>query len=62
MASLAFALQHAVKNNMERIIYVIPYTSIIEQNAKVFSRFIMCVKKAAYRGSWLYFVNCFENF
>lgn len=36
IASLAFALQHAVKNNMKRIIYVIPYTSIIEQNAKVF--------------------------
>lgn len=36
IASLAFALQHAVKNNMKRVIYVIPYTSIIEQNAKVF--------------------------
>ena len=40
VASLAFALQHAVKNNMERIIYVIPYTSIIEQNAKVFSEIL----------------------
>lgn len=37
IASLAFALQHAVKHNMKRIIYVIPYTSIIEQNAHVFS-------------------------
>lgn len=37
IASLAFALRHAVKNRMDRIIYVIPYTSIIEQNAKVFS-------------------------
>lgn len=36
IASLAFALQHAVKNHMERVIYVIPYTSIIEQNAKIF--------------------------
>lgn len=36
IASLMFALQHAVSNKMERIIYVIPYTSIIEQNAQVF--------------------------
>ena len=36
IASLAFALEHAVKNHKDRIIYVIPYTSIIEQNAQVF--------------------------
>ena len=36
IASMAFALNHAVKNGRRRIIYVIPYTSIIEQNAKVF--------------------------
>jgi CRISPR-associated helicase Cas3/CRISPR-associated endonuclease Cas3-HD len=35
-SSLAFALNHAKINNLEKIIYVIPYTSIIEQNAKVF--------------------------
>lgn len=37
VASLAFALQHVREHHMDRIIYVIPYTSIIEQNAKVFS-------------------------
>lgn len=37
ISSLAFALRHAKKHHMNRIIYVIPYTSIIEQNAKVFS-------------------------
>ncbi len=36
IASLAFALRHAREHDCKRIIYVIPYTSIIEQNAKVF--------------------------
>lgn len=40
VASLAFALNHAVENKLDRIIYVIPYTSIIEQNAEVFSGFL----------------------
>lgn len=36
ISSLAFAINHVIEHNMERIIYVIPYTSIIEQTAKVF--------------------------
>lgn len=36
ISSLTFALKHALKYGKDRIIYVIPYTSIIEQNTKVF--------------------------
>jgi CRISPR-associated endonuclease/helicase Cas3 len=36
LSSLAFGLEHSIKHNLDRIIYVIPYTSIIEQNADVF--------------------------
>jgi CRISPR-associated endonuclease/helicase Cas3 len=36
LASMSFALEHAAKHEKHRIIYVIPFTSIIEQNAAVF--------------------------
>lgn len=36
LTSFSYALNHLLYNNLTKIIYVIPYTSIIEQNANVF--------------------------
>jgi len=40
LASMAFALNHAAAHGMKRIIYVIPFTTIIEQNAGVFKEIL----------------------
>jgi CRISPR-associated endonuclease/helicase Cas3 len=40
LASMAFALNHAAEHGLSRIIYVIPFTTIIEQNAGVFKKIL----------------------
>jgi len=38
LSAMAFAMRHAIKHGQRRIIYVIPYTSIIEQTGHTLSR------------------------
>ena len=39
-ASLAFALNHAIRHGKRRVIYVVPYNTIIEQNAGEFEKWL----------------------
>ena len=52
LSSMAFALEHAVKYGKERVIYVIPYTSIIEQNADVFREAVGGTRLSSTTPTW----------
>lgn len=41
LASLRYALQHAIRENKKHIIYVVPFTTIIEQNAEEVRNILM---------------------
>lgn len=42
LSSLRFALRHAELKNKDRIIYILPYTTIIEQNAEEVRKALQC--------------------
>ncbi len=45
LSSLAFAIRHAITHGLDRVIYVVPFTSIIEQNVDVFRKAMSSVSK-----------------
>lgn len=48
LSSFKFAVEHALKHKKERIIYVVPFTSIIEQNAKVLREIVVPLETEAF--------------
>lgn len=51
LASLRFALHHAKTWKMDRVIYIIPFTSIIDQNADVVRKILEPLEEGVEQGS-----------
>jgi len=48
LSSLAFALRHAQIHGLNRIVYVVPFTTIIEQNAEEFRKPMTLIPEISY--------------
>lgn len=60
-ASLAYALEHAAAHDMDRVIYVIPYMSIIDQTAHTFAELLGEENVLAHYSSAEYLMKDQEN-
>lgn len=62
LCSMKFALERAIINKKKRIIYIIPYNSIIDQTAEVFERlFCEDLEILRHQSTFLYDEKCYDE-
>ena len=49
ISSLLFAVKHALLHGQRRIIYVVPFTSVIEQNAEVIRKIVSPLETGSFK-------------